>query len=233
MTCSGATTMAVMGNHESRRGTALGLIQFLQSQLEESKYLSILEPGSLMRYLGILSFLIFLYYREASEVYREYGRLHREIVKEPTLQCRYDAPHWKQRLDDATHIFNLGSWLILTSILLLTQFVGMMVMLQAQPSDPRVSSGRPTAVSAASAVTYSKREAGISIAHESRNIRGSESVQRSLQARDQAQRLLGLAFIVFCVAVALRISRMKYEALRTMYEFSNFMPPQTLSMVPT
>ena len=101
--------------------------QFFINALEQ---LDLRRPGALFIYLGILAALIYQYYREGTLVFREYGRMHREITKEASLQKHY-TEEWKQRLGNATHLFGLGNWLVLAAFLLLSQFVFLMVLLQA------------------------------------------------------------------------------------------------------
>lgn len=200
-------------------------MEFFLKQLDALTHLDVREPGALVLYFGILGILVYQYYREGADVFREYGRLHREIVKEDSLKALY-TDEWKHRIVTATHLFNLGNWLIFASFLLLFQFVGLMIMLQVLPSQsnsnmtpPRSSASFSTTVVVTAATPAANATAVV--IDPSVGMERNTTAPTQREPRAEAQRLLGMGFIVFCIVVALLVNRAKYTALRTMYEFGN------------
>ncbi|WP_445367461.1 hypothetical protein ACH5Y9_21005 [Methylomonas sp. BW4-1] len=197
-------------------------MEFFLKEFDTLSHLDVREPIAWILYLGILSILLFQYYREGSDVFREYGRLHREILKEQSLKDIY-TDTWKQRIKAATHLFNIDNWLILTSFLLLIQFLGLMILLQnSHPQNnskfelQNVSSSFQSAVVGFS--TIQALDTLVSDPVKSKSANTGKSQNRTPRA--EAQYLLGMAFIVFCIAVALLVNRAKFVALRIMYEFA-------------
>ncbi|MCI0565344.1 MAG: hypothetical protein MN733_43320 [Nitrososphaera sp.] len=187
-------------------------------------HLNAREPVGLLIYYGILFVLVYRYYREGADVFREYGRLHREILKEPSLIPLY-TDEWKQRLGAATHLFNLGTWLICAISLLLFQFVGLMILLSPGQSDDNTRISRSSAsLSTTVVVTAATQDANataVVVPEVSGAGHNASTVPTQLEPRAEAQRLLGFWFIILCGFVALEINRTKYTALRMMHEFSN------------
>lgn len=198
-------------------------MEFFLKQLGALSHLDVREPGSLLIYFGILGVLAYQYYREGADVFREHGRLHREILKEAaSLKPLYTA-EWKQRLEAATHLFTLGNWLIVASFLLLFQFVGLMILLAPANSvgNTGMSSPSLSTTVVVTAATPSANATAVVVAPDSGVGHGAATVSTQLEPRAEAQRLLGVGFIIFCATVALSVNRAKYVALRTMYEFGN------------
>ncbi len=198
---------------------------FTQFFIDALQHLDIRNPAALLIYVSILGALVYQYYYEGALVFREYGRLHREILKEPSLELLY-TKEWKQRLKTATHFFNLGDWLILASVLLLSQFVGLMILLQFTPgqgadnegtSRPSVSLSTTVVVTPATPVERAKAV----VIEPNKDMGQNGSTGKRQEPRLEAQRLLGVGFILLCVFAVLGMHREKYGALRTMYEFGN------------
>ena len=196
--------------------------QFLNDAFQ---HLDLRNPAALLVYLGILGMLVYAYYNEGALVFREYGRLHREILKEPSLKPLY-TEEWKQRLKAATHFFDLGNWLILASVLLLFQFVGLMILLQSTPgqggdkegaSRPSVSLSTTVVVTPATPVEKAKAV----VIEPDKDMGQNGSTTERQEPRLKAQRLLGGGFSLLCGFAVLWMHREKYAALRTMYEFSS------------
>lgn len=202
-------------------------MEFFLKQFDALTHLDVREPGALILYLGILGILMYQYYREGADVFREYGRLHREILKENSLKELY-TEQWKHRIRTATHLFNIDNWLIFASFLLLVQFVGLMILLQTLP--PQGNSSMVTKSSFASFSTTAIEISTMPNANTKAIIANPVSINatnaRQRTPRADAQHLLGMGFIVFCIIVALLVNRAKFVALRVMYEFGCQEPSQ-------
>lgn len=188
---------------------------FFVKQLDAITQLDARNPVGLLIYLAIISMLIFQYYREGADVFREYGRLQREIKKEKDLKTLY-SDEWEKRLTSAVHFFHLGNWLVLASLLLLALFVGLMLLLG--DTKINVASSSTTVVVTAATSSASATAVVVGSVPVDGKIGDTDSAQN---ARNEAQRLLGVGFICFCIFVAVWLNFKKYDSLRLMYDFSN------------
>lgn len=111
----------------------------------------------------------------------------------------------------------------MTSLLLLIQFLGLMILLQTlhpQNNSNFESQNTSTSFSSTVAVFSTTQEIDKTATEPVKSKDAITGQSQKRTPRAEAQYLLGMTFIAFCVAVALLVNRAKFVALRIMYEFA-------------